>query len=248
MTPDYLIPSTAALIQSELKLPGAAAFDMQAACTGFIYGLSLAKAYIESGIYRNILLVASEKMSSFIDYKDRNTCVIFGDGAASAVISSEGKGLSIDAINVGADGSLGHLIIIPSGGSRLPATDKTIEEKGHFIKMEGKEVFKHAVRRMGSAIEECLKTAGLKESDINWLIPHQANSRIIDAIGKACKIDASKVYMTLHKYGNTSGSSVGIALNELTQAHEIQNNDHLLLAAFGAGLTWGAALLTQGES
>lgn len=248
MTPDYITPSTAALIQKELGIPGVVAFDMQAACTGFLYAIMQAKAFIESGLYDNILVVATEKMSSVVDYKDRNTCVLFGDGAASAVISSKGKGLKIDTVTLGADGDQSQLIYIPGGGSRLPATATSYQEGLHFVKMEGREVFKHAVRRMSAAIKTCLEKAELKEEEISWLVPHQANQRIIDAIASNYHISAEKIYMTLHKYGNTSGSSVAIALTELVAEGKIEKGDHLLLVAFGAGLTWGAALLTQETS
>lgn len=244
MTPDYITPSSAALIQSGLDIR-AAAYDCQAACTGFIYGLSQARAFIESGLYKNVLVVASEKMSAFIDFTDRNTCVLFGDGAGAAIISAEGPGLAIDQVMLGAEGKFGQLIMIPSGGSKDPSTMDSIERKGHFIKMEGREVFKHAVRQMGKAVENCLSHASLKVEDVSWLVPHQANQRIIDAITDDLKIDGDKVFLTLHKYGNTSGSSVAIALSELLDEKTIQNDEHILLVAFGAGLTWGASLLTK---
>lgn len=245
MTPDYPSPSTAALIQSRLGIPCAAAMDVQAACTGFLYILSIAKSFIESGMHKNILIVASEKMSSFIDYNDRNTCVLFGDGAAAAFITSEKKGLSVDNIQLGADGKLAELIIIPGGGSRSPASETSFQDGSHFFKMAGKEVFKHAVRRMASAAQTCLDDVGLKQEDISWLIPHQANVRIIDAIAKYFVIPPEKVYKTLHKYGNTSASSLPIALSELLQEKSIQDGERLLLVAFGGGLTWGASLLTM---
>jgi 3-oxoacyl-[acyl-carrier-protein] synthase-3 len=245
MSPDYISPSTAAIIQATLKASNAAAVDIQAACSGYLYGLSIAKAYIESGMYLNILLIASEKMSSFIDYQDRNTCVLFGDGSAAAVISSEGKGFSIETICLGADGSLAELLFIPAGGTRNPATNETIKTRMHYMKMNGKELFKHAVRRMSSAAVDCLTKSGLAKEDISWLIPHQANSRIIDAIADSLSIPIDKVFKTLHKYGNTSASSMGIALDELTKEKPINPQDHLLLVAFGGGLTWGAALLKK---
>lgn len=248
MSPDYLTPSTAALIQSELKIPQAPAYDCQAACTGFLFALSQAKAFIESGIYKNILVVASEKMSAYIDYQDRNTCVLFGDGAAAAVVSSEGAGFLIDEVTLGSDGSLGHLIIVPGGGSKEPATLESIEKRSHYIKMEGREVFKHAVRQMGKAVEGCLERAKLDRSQISWLVPHQANLRIIDSIASTFSIPKEKVYMTLEKYGNTSGSSVAIALTELTEEKDLKSGEHLILVAFGAGLTWGATLLTKVDS
>lgn len=245
LTPDYLFPSTAALIQKGLGARKAAACDFQAACTGFLYGLSMAKGWIEAGIYKNILLIATEKLSSITNYKDRNTCVLFGDGAASAVISSEGEGFFIRQICLGADGEEANLIKIAAGGCRQPASHDTVDGGLHFISMEGKEVFKHAVRRMENAAKECLILADLEEKDIDWLIPHQANERIIDAIAKRFSISEDKVYKTVHKYGNTSASSIAIALYELIEEKKIAHQENLLLVAFGAGLTWGAGVLTR---
>lgn len=244
-TPDYPCPSTAAIIQGELGAVNASAVDIQAACTGYLYGLSMAKAYVESGMCKNVLVVASEKMSSIVDYTNRDTCVLFGDGASAAVISHTGAGFSIDTVCLGADGSLADLLIIPAGGSRNSPTQQTIEQRMHFLKMEGKEVFKHAVRRMGAAGEECMRQANLKEDQISWIIPHQANLRIMDAIAKKFNTSLDKVYKTVHKYGNTSASSIPLALDELTQNEAISEGEHLLLVAFGAGLTWGAAILTK---
>lgn len=245
LTPDYLFPSTAALIQSALAAPQAAAFDLQAACTGFLYGLSMAKAFIESGAYKNILLIASEKLSSIVNYKDRNTCVLFGDGAAAAVISHAGEGYAIQEVCLGADGELAELLLMPAGGCRNPASSETVANNQHFITMDGKEVFKHAVRRMESAAKECLNKAGMGEEDIDWLVPHQANERIIDAIAKRFMIHEDKVFKTVHKYGNTSASAIAIALDELVREKKITEGENLLLVAFGAGFTWGAAILTK---
>lgn len=245
MTPDYISPSTATLIQAKLKAVNAAAFDIQAACAGYIYVLSMAKAYVESGMYKNILVVASEKMSSIIDYQDRSTCVIFGDGASAAVVASSDKGLAIDTISLGADGELADLVKIPAGGSRLPASKDTVKQGLHYFKMVGNEVFKHAVRRMSHAAKECLQRAHLSDEDISWLVPHQANVRIIDAIAKNFQIPDNRVYKTIDKYGNTSAASIGIALDELLREQKIKANEHILLVAFGGGLTWGAALLTK---
>lgn len=245
MSPDYISPSTAAIIQSALGASNAAAIDLQAACSGFIYCLSTAKAYIESGLYKNILVIAAEKMSAFVDYKDRNTCVLFGDGAAAAVVSNRGDGLLIDSVCLGADGALASLLMIPGGGARHPTSHETVAQRLHYMKMEGKELFKHAVRRMSAAATECLSKAGIEDSQLSWLVPHQANARIIDAIAKSLSIPLSKVYKTLHKYGNTSASSIAIALDELTQEHPLKSGEHVLLAAFGGGLTWGALLLTK---
>lgn len=245
MSPDYISPSTASLIQAKIKANKAAAFDIQAACTGFLYALSIAKAFVESGSYHHVLIIASEKMSAFIDYKDRATCVLFGDGAAAAVVSAHGEGLRIDTLCLGSDGQLADLVKIPAGGSRSPATFETVEKRLHYFQMSGNEVFKHAVRRMSAAARECLAKAGLEEQDVSWLVPHQANKRIIDAIAKNFNIAEERVYQTVHKYGNTSASSIAIALHELMKEQEFKRGEHLLLTAFGGGLTWGAAILTK---
>lgn len=245
LTPDFVFPSTATLIQHALKAPQAAAFDFQAACTGYLYGLSIAKGYIEAGLFKNILLIASEKLSSIVNYKDRNTCVLFGDGAAAAVISSTGEGFAIQEVCLGADGACADLIRLPAGGCRRPASSETVENSEHFIVMEGKEVFKHAVRQMESAAKECLSKAQMSEDAIDWLIPHQANERIIDAIAKRFSIADEKVFKTVQKYGNSSASAIAIALDELIRNHEIKNGNNMLLVAFGAGLTWGASILSK---
>lgn len=248
LTPDHIFPSTACLIQNKLKAFNAAAVDIQAACSGYIYGLSMAKAYVESGMYKNVLVVASEKLSSIVDYKDRNTCILFGDGASACVVSSEGKGLFVLDVNLGADGELSHLLILPAGGSKHPASKDTVEAQMHFLKMEGNEVFKHAVRRMEMASNECLSNCGLSGNDIKWYVPHQANIRIIEAIAKRFEVPMDRVYRTIHKYGNTSASSLGIALHELLIEEPPENGDNFLLTAFGAGLTWGASILTYKDS
>lgn len=247
LTPDFTFPSTACLIQARLKAASAAAVDIQAACTGYIYALSQAKAYVDSGLYKNVLIVASEKLSSIVNYKDRNTCVLFGDGAAACVVSNRGSGLAIRDVRLGADGELAELLILPAGGSRNPATLETVTAEQHFLQMEGKEVFKHAVRRMESALKLCLDSAGLTESQIRWLVPHQANMRIIESIAKRFDLPWNHVYLTIHKYGNTSASSIGIALDELLREKGVTEGENILLCAFGAGLTWGASVLTRIE-
>lgn len=244
MTGDFVCPATAPLIQKQLGLRKVPAMDLQAACTGHIYGLSVAKAYIESGLYKNILLVSTEKMSSVVDFSDRLSCILFGDGATAVVVSGEGHGFAIETVILGADGEQSELIIIPAGGSDMPTTPETVEQRLHYVKLDGKEVFKQAVRCMISASRECLEVAGCQKEDVTWLIPHQANMRIIDAIARGMEFPEEKIYKTVHKYGNTSASSIGIALDELTQNEKLNKGDHFLLAAFGAGLTWGAALLT----
>lgn len=245
MSPDYLSPSTANLVQAKLQAENAASMDVQAACSGFLYALSIAKAFVEAKTYRYVLVVASEKMSAFVDYQDRTTCVLFGDGAGAAVVAAEGEGLKIETVCLGSDGQLADRIMIPAGGARHPASVKTVEERQHFFKMSGNEVFKHAVRRMGMAARECLAKMDLQEADISWFVPHQANKRIIDALAKNFNIPEEKVYQTVHKYGNTSASSIVIALCELVQEHQFKKGEHFLLTAFGGGLTWGASILTK---
>lgn len=245
MSPDYIAPATATIIQGKLSAVNAAAMDIQAACSGYLYGLSIAKAYIESGIYKTILFIASEKMSSFIDYEDRNTCVLFGDGATAAVISSHGAGLAIGPVCLGSDGKYFDVAIVPAGGAKKPITADTLNAKEQYFRMEGKEVFKHAVRRMEQVSKECLHKANLRENDIDWIIPHQANSRIIDALAKYFMNKETKIYRTVHKYGNTSASSVGIALDELIRETSLSQSAKILLVAFGVGFTWGATILSK---
>lgn len=244
-TPDYICPTASALIQANLKAGNAAAMDIMAACTGFIYALSVAKAYVESGMYRRVLLIAAEKLSTIVDYQDRNTCVLFGDGASAALIEAEGDGLEIESVKIGADGERASLIIVPGGGGKNPASLKTLENRDHFLKMEGKEVFKHAVRRMSQSVQEALLASKIAEDQISWIVPHQANARIMDAIGKNFGISDEKIYRTVHKYGNTSASSIGIALDELLATKSVDEGEVIVLTAFGAGLTYGAAVLKK---
>ena len=245
ITPDYNFPSTAALVQKELKANGVAALDIHAACSGFLYGLSIAKAYIASGAYQNILLIASEKLSSIVNYKDRSTCVLFGDGAAAGIISNKGTGLMIRDVCLGNDGEHGELLLLPAGGSRNPATEETVAQNLHYLTMSGSEVFKYAVRYMELTTRQCLEKSGLSADEIQWLVPHQANVRIIDALAKRINIPNEKVFKTIHKYGNTSASAVAIALDELLFKHSIREGDNILLTAFGSGLTYGSVLTTQ---
>lgn len=246
LTSDYIFPSTACLIQQKIGAKKAVAIDIQAACSGFLFALSMAKAYVESGAYKNILIIASEKLSSITNYKDRSTCILFGDGAGACVVGKGERGLAIESICLGSDGEQAELLILPGGGSRHPATVQTVEADLHFIKMSGNEVFKHAVRRMEASCKECLEAVGAKEEEVSWLIPHQANSRIIDAISKRFEhLPSERIFKTVEKYGNTSASSVAIALDELKKEHDLQEEEKILLTAFGAGFTWGSALLTS---
>ncbi len=248
-TPDYIFPSTACLVQKALGASRASALDIQAACTGYLYGLLIAKSFIESGVYKNVLLIAGEKLSAITNYQDRSTCILFGDGAAACLVSSQPKrGLLVRNVELGADGEQAQLLMIPAGGCRQPASSETVANGGHFIKMAGNEVFKHAVRRMEMACKLCLDSAGVKETEISWVIPHQANSRILDALAKRFEhLPAERICRTVHKYGNTSASSIGIALDELLHAGSVHAPEKLLLTAFGGGFTWGAALLEWEE-
>jgi 3-oxoacyl-[acyl-carrier-protein] synthase-3 len=244
-TPDYIFPSVGCLLQEALGCKNIPAFDFQAACTGLLYGLSLAKGFIESGLYSNILLIAAEKMSSVVNYEDRSTCILFGDGAAACVVSNEGKGLKILDCILGSDGCQAELIMQPAGGSKMPASIKSIQDKLHYVQMEGRETFKHAVKRMLEACQQCMAKNNIFEDQIDWVVPHQANDRIIEAVAKRFNIPDEKVFKTVHKYGNTSASSIGIALDELLEEKDVKAHDYLLLTAFGAGLTWGATILEK---
>ncbi len=244
LSPDYTFPSTACLIQAGLGAKNAAAFDIQAACSGMVYALAVGKSFIESGMYKNILIVASEKISSITDYEDRNTCILFGDGAAALVVTDRGPGLKIGKASLGADGDQGGLLLLPAGGCRKPATYETVQQRMHYLKMDGKEIFKHAVRRMEVSAVQCIADSQLESKEIAYLVPHQANLRIIDAIAKRCNIEDERVVKVLELYGNTSASSIGLALEKLFVEKKIKNRDNLLLVAFGAGLTWGSLIVT----
>ncbi len=246
ITPDYIFPSTACLVQKLIKA-NCPSMDIQAACSGYVYALSMAKAYVESGTYKNVLIVASEKLSSITDYEDRGTCILFGDGAAACVVSDKGSGLVIHDTDLGSDGCLGDLIHMPAGGSREPATLETVKDRKHFIKMNGREVFKNAVRRMEASSIKCLEKANLTEDQVSYIIPHQANERIIQSMAKRFKVPMERVYLTIQKYGNTSASSCGIALDEFMKSFTLKDKENILMVAFGAGLTWGAGVLTYTE-
>jgi len=243
VTPDMFFPSTACLVQKHLGASKAACFDLSAACTGFIYGLACAKSFIESGMFSNILLIGAETLSRITDWNDRNTCVLFGDGAGAMVIGRTSGQKSILSVHVGADGNYESLLRLPGGGSRNPATAKTVEERLHFMKMEGREVFKVAVMKMSEAAEKALEIAGKKTSDLALVIPHQANLRIIEAITKRMALPAEKVYVNLHKYGNISAATTIIALDEARKESRVKPGDLVELVAFGGGFTWGATVI-----
>lgn len=245
-TPDYMcMPSTACIISSKLGLKNIPSFDISAACSGFIYLLNIAKSFIENGSAKNILIVGAEKISSFVDWEDRTTCVLFGDGAGAAVISAQEENEIVD-VHIGSDGSKNELLIIPGCGSVNPANLNTVENKLNFIHMKGNEVFKVAVNTLTNDVVKILEKNNLTSNDIDFFIPHQANLRIIQAVKDRLKIDDEKCVITVHKYGNTSAASIPMAINDAYEEGKIQNGNLLLLDAFGGGFTWGSALLKFG--
>ena len=241
VTPDVPIPATACLLQHRLGCENAAAFDMQAGCSGFIYGQSVAKQFIVSGRCRNVLLVGAELLSKFLDWTDRTTCVIFADGAGAAVMSGGSLPRGILASALHSDGSMSDFIAMEGGGSMHPASAETVAKGMHFIRMRGNETFKIAVRSLEDVSREVLHAAGLKPSDVSWFIPHQANQRIITAVGERLGIPPERCYVNIDRYGNTSAASIPIALDEAVRAGKVQQGDIILMAAFGAGLTWAAS-------
>lgn len=247
LSPDHLCPSTACYIQKKIGAKGIGAFDLGAACTGFIYALSTAKSFVESGVYKNVLVIASERLSRIVDYEDRTTAILFGDGAGAVVVSDQpkkGLNLSISECSLGADGELSELLHIPAGGTNSPCTEKTLQDREHYIRMNGREVFKNAVRNMEAIAFDVIKKNGLTLENIDYLVPHQANKRIIDAIATRCQIPEEKVVLTIDRFANTSASSVVICLFELWFSGRLEDGENLLMVAFGAGLTWGSALLS----
>ena len=231
------------MIQTKLGLIETPAFDISAACSGFIYGLAVAKAFVESGIYKKVLMIAAEKFSAFLDMTDRNTCVLFGDGAGAALVSAEGDGPRIGEYYMRSDGSLGDLIVLPAGGSAQPTTHQTVEEKLHFIKMNGRETFKHAVGAMMDSIESLTKLGGLTVGDIKYIVPHQANMRIISAVARKLGIADEKIHINLDKYGNMSAATSAIGLDETVREKKLARGDRVMMVAFGSGFTWGSLIL-----
>lgn len=243
VTPDMAFPSTACLVQKRLGATKAAAFDLSAACSGFIYGLANASNFIAMGTYKYALVIGAECLSRITDYTDRNTCILFGDGAGAAVLGPVPEGRGFQSFVLGADGNGGELLKIEAGGSRMPASIETIEDKRHYIYMNGREVFKFAVRIMGNAAEEALEKAGKKKEDISLMVPHQANTRIIHAALERLNLSEDKCIINLPYYANTSAASIPLALAEAAEQGRIQEGDTILLVGFGGGLTWGASVI-----
>jgi len=243
ITPDMFFPSTACLVQHKLGAGSVPAFDIAVACSGYVYGLTIADNFIKSGMYKRALVIAAEKLSAVTDWQDRSTCVLFGDGAGAAVLASVDEGGILGA-SLGADGSKGDLLQLPAGGSRMPASIETVENKLHTIKMEGNTLFRHAVKIMADAALAVTEPLGLKGDDIDIIIPHQANIRILNALAKRMGVDPEKkVYLNIEKYGNMSAASSAVALTEAVEEGRIKKGDIILMDAFGGGLTWGALVI-----
>src|SRR6267142_5151686 len=242
VTPDMPFPSTACLVQQKIGAHRAAAFDLEAACSGFIYGLEIAQQFIMSQTYDTVLVVGAEKLSTIVDWQDRNTCVLFGDGAGAAVLQNRPNAHGLLTAVMGADGDKADLLFMPGGGSRCPASAESVASRLHYLRMEGKETFKNAVQAMVTAANEALRRCEIDISRIKCIVPHQANQRIIDAMGERLGAKPEQLFINVHKYGNTSAASVAIALDEAVESGQVHRGDLLLLIVFGAGLTWGAAV------
>jgi 3-oxoacyl-[acyl-carrier-protein] synthase-3 len=242
-TPDRLLPATAVDIQASLGASRAAAFDISAACCGFLYGMTMAEGLIQSGAAETVLLVSSEKLSAITDWTDRATCVLFGDGAGAAVLRRSQKGRGILSTFMRSDGTLADLLYRPAGGAATPMSATVLEARTHLIHMAGREVFKHAVRSMAESADRALDMARINSGDIDLLIPHQANLRIIEATAKHASISMSKVYVNVDRYGNTSSASIPIALDEATQKGLVGEGSLVLMLAFGAGFTWASSVV-----
>ncbi|WP_053956965.1 beta-ketoacyl-ACP synthase III [Inediibacterium massiliense] len=243
VTPDMLFPSTACIVQKEIKAINAAAFDLAAGCSGFLYGLSVAKQFIATGMYQRVLVIGAETLSKILDWKDRNTCVLFGDGAGAAVLGPTEEGFGILSSTMGADGEGGKFLTMPAGGSLMPASIETIEQRLHYLKMDGSEVFKFAARTMPKASIEALNLSGYNIDDVDCLIPHQANIRIIKSAAKKLNLPMEKIFVNLDKVGNMSAASIPVALDEAVKQSKIKKGDLIVLVGFGAGLTWGSNVI-----
>lgn len=243
ITPDMVFPSTACLVQQKIGARRAAAFDLEAACSGFVYGLHVGMQFIRTGAYNTILVVGAEKLSTITDWKDRNTCVLFGDGAGAAILQHKPGGHEILTVSIGADGGKANLIELPAGGSKCPASAETLAGRLHYLRMDGRETFKNAINAMCLAAKEAMYRSGIEASQVACMIPHQANQRIVDAVSEKLDAKPEQVFMNLQKYGNTSAASVAIAMDEALRCGRIKDGDYVLLVAFGSGLSWGAAVI-----
>jgi len=242
-TPDRFLPSCACTLQAKLGATNAAAYDVFAACTGFVYGLGIARGIIGTEQADTVLVIGVETLSRIVDYTDRNTCVLFGDGAGAAVLQPCAPGEGILSISMGSDGALGDVLEVPAGGSGLPASAETVQARGHFIKMRGRELFKIAVRAMEDSVRQTLDATGLTVDDIDMLVPHQANQRIIDAVLDRLGLPRERAIGNIERYGNTSSASIPISLDEVVREGRLEPGDNVSLVAFGGGATWGATLM-----
>jgi 3-oxoacyl-[acyl-carrier-protein] synthase-3 len=243
VTPDRQIPSTSCTIQHNLGAKRAAAFDLAAGCSGYIYALAVAERFLCGGGYRNVLVIGGEVLSKYLDWQDRTTCIIFADGAGATVLSAREGTSGVLATSLRTDGSMADFITLPAGGTMLPASEQTVRDRMHYIRMKGNETFKIAVRSIEEVSREVITASGLSASDIDMYIPHQANRRIIEAVGTRLGLRPDQLYVNIDRVGNTSSASIPIALDEAVRAGKLRRGDTVLFAAFGAGLTWGAALL-----
>lgn len=242
LSPDMFFPSTACFVQQKIGAKNAYCYDLGAACSGSLYAIETARGMIACGAVCTALVIGAEKMSTFIDWKDRNTCVLFGDGAGAMVLRADGAKRGIMKGVFGTDGSFAHQLWTPGGGSRNPMTHEMLDQNMHYLKMEGREVYKHAVTQMTQSVLDALETNGLSAADINCFIPHQANARIINAIGTRLEVE-DRMFLNVEKYANTSAAALPIAINEAVKSGKVAKGDLMLLVAFGGGFTWGANIV-----
>lgn len=243
VSPDMILPSTACLVQDKIGAKNAAAFDLGAACSGFIYGMAVAEQFISTGFYKHVLVIGAEALSRILDMEDRNTCVLFGDGAGAVVMAASDSENRVLSFHLGADGAGGKFLYLPAGGAKMPATEETVLNRLHYIKMEGSDVFKFAVRAMESSSLHALEKAGLGLDEIAYMVPHQANIRIIQAAAKKLNLPMDKVKVNLNEYGNMSAASIPVALDEAVREGKIQTGDNVVMVGFGGGLTWASCVM-----
>jgi 3-oxoacyl-[acyl-carrier-protein] synthase-3 len=243
ITPETLCPSTACFIQAELGSAKAAAFDLSAACSGFVYSLSVARMFIQAGCYRNVLVIGAETLSRFVDYTDRGSCILFGDGAGAVVLQPTREDRGIRYTTMHADGNGWDFIVTPAGGARQPASHETVDQRLHTLKIRGREVYKFAIEKMQWLLEDCMKACGLSSEQVDLVVPHQVNIRIIESAASKLGFPLEKVYVNIERFGNTSAASIPIALDEALREGRIRSGSTVVLVAFGAGLTWAGAVV-----
>lgn len=243
ITPDKCMPSTACLVQTKIGATNAACFDISAACSGFLYAIEIAQQFITSHTYNTILVIGADKLSSIVDWKDRNTCVLFGDGAGAAILRHRAQGHGVIATRMGSNGNLADLLQVPGGGSACPITVDNVDQRLNTIRMEGRETFKHAVTNMVESARQVLDDAGLEASDLACVIPHQANLRIISAVAERLEVPLDRIMVNLDRFGNTSAAAVAIALDEANRTGRMKVGDYVLLVVFGGGMTWASSVI-----